>query len=143
MTDPVKQKIIELVPEIEGKHLFEPGSFRCKFCKAEKVVRDRKVLNRVVDERTGGSSQEVEVTDYLMEGGPCPDHASRPITLGDVLRAIEEVPRHITPLMVVQPPKNTWWDKQQAALLKKWNFSLDYDSQTPEVKAFVGKILGV
>lgn len=84
----IRHACIKANPEIQGQHYFEIGNHRCKFCDIERIVRDRKILSRVVDEGSGGSIQEVEVKEYNMEGGPCPKHASRSIRLADVLVAI-------------------------------------------------------
>ncbi len=84
----IRAAAIKANPEIRGKHIFEVGFNRCKWCDVEKVVRDRKVSNRIVDEKTGGSSQDIEVTEYNMEGGPCHKHMSRPIRVVDCLLAI-------------------------------------------------------
>lgn len=63
----------------------------------------------------------------------------RPITLADVLRAIEE-------------QQEFFWTRKAdayeitggaARIIVEWNLTTDYDHQTDEVKTFIGTLLGV
>lgn len=77
------------------------------------------------------------------DGNDCLTHKIR---LADVLRAIAKVPR-----------ASVLWDLKWSAdslffvkggggfeeFIAEWNLTTDYDNQTDEVKAFVGKLLGV
>lgn len=109
MNDPVKAKIIELVPEIrEG-------------CKCRTYA----------------------------DGSYC--SLPRPITLADVLRAIEmckgygdqllmdsdgSMEYHAVNLLAGTEPENEMFTAT-------WNLTTDFDNQTDELKAFVGKLIGV
>lgn len=146
----IRQKCIEANPEIAGTHLFEPGSFRCKYCKVERHVHDRKVHSEIVDEKTGGSSREVSETVYDMTGGPCPEHQSRPIRLADVLLAIETVSVGGTLLI---DTSGQWYGMntqlklaEEGYLHRKLNWDLrndDLEAQSPETVEFLAKVLNV
>lgn len=147
--DLIRDACIKANPEIEGKHLFEVGAFRCKFCKVERIVHDRKISNRIVDEGTGGSSQDVETTDYNMEGGPCPEHSSRPIRLADVLLAIGRQRADIAVTYCGEFLKNSAqvvYDKND---LYPWQFQRVFwnirkdnlEEQSPKTLAFLAELL--
>lgn len=107
MIDPVKAKLIELLPEIE------------QVCRGKRE------------------------NHYCPN---CDNSIGRPITLADVLRAIEEVGG--TELYAVLADGEIWnvngiQGVKSYGVGITWNLALDYDNQTQEVRAFIGKLLGV
>lgn len=124
--DPVKQKIVELLPEIlELK-------FGCR-------IEDFGTLRTICGYRAGG--------DYLTDDGywwtysmltqrKYLDILGRPITLADVLRAILKRYSPFAQSVVFGAS-----DVQE--LLGMFNLTTDYDGQTQEVKDFIGKLIGV
>lgn len=111
MTDSVKAKIIERVPEIVN----DTRGF------------DLEAMSRGGVPKTIGEKEE------------------RPITLADVLRAINKPVR--MQMMNIPDVSEAVMvpaiDNSVAVLLSKWNLTTDYDNQTQEVKDFIGKLLGV
>lgn len=139
------ERIIELIPEIAGVHVFPVGAFRCKFCKVEKHVRDRKYLLLKENVKTGGKLAEVSETVHDMRGGPCPENARRPIQLHDVLRAIEIVraPNSFKLSIDTKGYLTRFNYKWEAKEQVDWNFAADLDGQSQETKDFISRILGV
>lgn len=89
----VREAVVRAVPEITGKHYWKPGNPRCVGCGVFKITSDRREKTMRTHEN-GGLVVEVTVTEHRMEGGPCPGLAARPITLADVLLAIEHEHDH-------------------------------------------------
>lgn len=138
----IREACIKANPEIEGKHFFGVGFARCRFCNVERVVRDRKVYNRVVDKHSGGSSQEVEVTDYNMEGGPCPEHMSRSIRLAEVLLAIGNKDYQQMLAHQMQETTLTMISSVVAQTIYHWNLRKDdLTEQSDECIEFLANLL--
>lgn len=83
-------------------------------------------------------------TFYCSEMETCTGHGelrTRPITLADVLRALSK--------RTGDDGGRIWIDEDGRIMRGAWttdilwNLSHDFDSQTPEVKAFIGELLGI
>lgn len=104
MTDPVKAKIIEMVPEI--MELVAIGA----------PVRANK--------------ENI--------------YSTRPITLADVLRAIRSIKdKYRLELGFYKNDLEMCDVGFSPNVSVSWNLTVDFDGQSDEVKAFVGKLLGV
>lgn len=122
MTDPIKAKIIEAVPEIEHW---------CEICQQYR------------DSREGWCA--------VCENAKMHMDLPRPITLADVLRAMNEqwmttATAHAISMQGDSIKTMTWRtanDTQIRQFFMLWNLTADYDGQTQEVKEFIGKLLGV
>lgn len=148
--DNVKARLIELVPDIlelkfgfrfEEKPAFG-SSLRNDTYQGEKIFI---VLMPTTDGKkwivmTDGGFQHVP-TDQI-EAWHIP--VGRPITLADVLRAIDihkgKTPDHVV-MEIGYLPSGMWMFFRGGT--HAWNLTTDYDNQTQEMKDFIGKLLGV
>lgn len=157
MNDPVRAKIIELVPEIvELKHGFRfeekpafGSSLRNDTHQGEKIftvlmpTTDGKKWIVMID----GGFQHVP-TDQI-EGWHIP--IGRPITLADVLRAVEETKGPHDEMMVATNGEMEYYAvnllsgpaPENEVFTETWSLTSDYDGQTQEVKDFIGKLLNI
>lgn len=152
-TYPIKAKIIELVPDIMGRHVFEVGYNVCKFCNEPRVIRDRKRDVIAVDEKSGGSVSEVTETNYDQTKFPCSKNPRRSPSLADVLRAMHASENCRDGYYSVgidggiYRVRYTYPDKEHCIIthdgIGSWNLEKDYDGQTEETKTFIGSLLGV
>lgn len=129
MNDPVKAKIIELVPEILSVN---PTVFKNKVGNWQYSYIDGAGLNQHSEEFGMYSS----AFDAMLGSGRL---ECRSITLADVLRAIEEA-------------QEFFWTRKAdeyeikggtARVIVEWDLTTDYDGQTQEVKDFIGSLLGL
>lgn len=84
----IRKACILVNPKASAGHNFEVGYGRCSFCDEPRILRDRRVLRTVVDEKTGGSISEAEEKNIDQTDFPCSKNLFRPIRLADVLLAI-------------------------------------------------------
>ena len=150
MNDPVKAKIIELVPDIMElaygclviyKFFGDLGTFEAK-CRYSHRVGNR---HYVIDENDHVHfvySKEVGKEELKVLG--------RPITLADVLRAMEKISDETRVWMGVLTTGQIFHNaphNDSNAFYQiidcTWNLATHYDGQTQEVKDFIGKLLGV
>jgi hypothetical protein len=138
MEDKTKQKIQELVPEImELKFGCEID--RNKNDGRETIIRIREnhpfLFTAIIFRDTFGTfTQEIEKESCKILG--------RPITLADVLLAMEKVGKYI----LVDITGNLFThDMSDGALVDEgiWDLTKNYDDQEQSVKDFIGQILGV
>lgn len=152
--DPIKAKIIELIPEIDKT--------------PEVQIGDRAVLSQFAIENgvppkkkyciIVGSSSDGRYWRVLWDGLRNPQTyakeyielsvaTQRDITLADVLRAMDMTRSRQFMWMVGTHGMFVSYerDREQQTLPSNitWNLTTDYDNQTQEVKAFIGKIIGV
>lgn len=81
----IRKACVKAIPEIQGEHVFETGCNRCKYCDVARIIVDAKRFPVAVDEKSSGSTHEVEVTEHRQDGFPCPNLTRRPIRLADIL----------------------------------------------------------
>lgn len=134
--DPVKAKIVELVPEIVQL------KFGCWVKDKDgeaMLMRDYKPCKNTsghTDMYEGKNERGNTVITFFDEV------IGRPITLADVLRAIQGTDRVIG---------IDYWGRfigcdenlNNVRMFAEWNLTTDYDNQTQEVRTFIGKLLGV
>lgn len=145
MTDKIKSKIIEAVPEIiELK-------FGCKIISevwGELVIRGKGARGRKDTEDTYEAIDEGFIKSNSVGSCFVPESSikeilGRPITLADVLRAIS------TSFDEGNIEAGSWGVAVDGSFFRayrryeKWNLTADYDGQSDEVKSFIGKLLGV
>lgn len=146
--DPVKAKIIELVPEI--MELKFGNIIRHKPPKALGIDYRGRYVHEGRGNRYSNNARlffrgEGSQTDYSLLV-PLDDfeNLGRPITLADVLRAI-----HVgKPYSYFVSIDGRFWigehmDYPIEKLDARWNLATDYDNQTQEVKTFIGSLLGL
>lgn len=130
--DKVKQRLIELVPEIAEL------KFGCR-------IRTRWNTDAVVLGFSKLKSTKSQRFYKYMHGmtastiaeGAILEILGRQVTLADVLRAIQKVGGTLHEDAIV-------YETPHGQLLTRyWNLTTDYDGQTQEVKDFIGKLLGV
>jgi len=150
MNDTTKNRIKELVPEITE---LKDGCYIKMSYGAEVDTDTIKVFhspwkNREGEEYVTATHGIDAITVYLKQYHLSDNYITeilgRPITISDILRAIRK--------------KNLGTDEDYYAITSDglfiktcemieerilWNLSKDYDQQEEEVKAFIGKILGV
>lgn len=126
--DKVRAKVIEAVPEIGKKRWW------CRTCDARSFFGKESL--HIFD---------CEKPDPVEETFP-----GRPITLADVLRAIEATPDKDGTLLI--DTSGQWFGLNSKLALARggylhrelnWNLSLPLDEQEPEVVEFIAKVLDV
>lgn len=136
MNDLVKAKLIELVPEITDL------KFGCK-------IRMASIEGSDYTDTISQAWKEPAEWWYRTVGGGGINYAERdfkeilgrPITLADILRAID----------IATSEKESWYIRTDGKIQRanstyisaQWNLLEHWDNQTDEVKAFVGKLIGV
>lgn len=138
--DKVKEKIISLVPEITALNFgvqgvwHKPASERTKEKDISATVIDPASLGTAIDIYTNERklntihrTHTIFPSDFTATG--------RPITLADVLRAIQIVnlPFH---------QEVIFGTREVQKFIGMWNLFKDYDNQTQKVKNFIGKLIG-
>lgn len=117
----VRAKVIEAVPEIE--------TFYCGACGQE--------MNGGVcsPQSMGEDATPHEFNDALTQ--------ERPITLADVLRAIDiALGKSMGDVFLMYPDGAMMWSEPEVETLRAtWNLALPLDEQEPEVIEFLAKIL--
>ena len=93
--DEISTTLTTLVKKMEGLkksgvHEFEVGFPNCKHCNEPRIIVDKQFKNRIVDEKTGGSSQEVTVMEYNTTGHPCSKNVGSQFNAG-ISAAVEVV----------------------------------------------------
>jgi len=134
MEDKTKQKIQELVPEIMEL------KFGCEFM----VFDNKRIIVTIENEDVRNLSGDVVFTNSIEKIKTSPNSVilGRPITLADVLLAMEKVGKYI----LVDITGNLFThDMSDGALVDEgiWDLTKNYDDQEQSVKDFIGQILGV
>jgi hypothetical protein len=131
MTDLIKARIVELVPDIT----------KCPAC-------DGKGWTAEHGNHHNPETGECEDCPVQVQCEMCRATGviNRPITLADILRAVEKVQ---SPRMLLVDPRGHFWyienimDPVIEAHPSSWNLTADYNGQTNEVKTFIGTLIGV
>lgn len=128
--DKTKVKIIELVPEIMEL------KFGC-FVKIDEALPERVTALRTI------ARHDFIITDVTREWWPVSELniLGRPISLADVLRAIDTTNRSIAVNTKGLFEEEVGYEDTE--LGERWNLTTDFDGQTQEVKDFIGSLLNV
>lgn len=139
--DPVKAKLIELVPEIlSDRRGYKQDELDQAY---REYIAICKEVSKEDSSRTWASAaiayeRVKKLTDSLLL------FQDRSITLADVLRAMKRnVGKYVGvtfdgDFLTREYGADSWIMEMPA-----WNLTTDYDGQTQEVKDFVGKLIGV
>lgn len=138
MTDPIRAKIIELVPEIMET------TFGCRVLMTSKegTQYSTRVIDRWMEpDKTywykvvGHNGQNWEIEDF-------DEILGHPIQLADVLRAIDRSGEEI---LIGQKGEiyQLYGQPQERYTGYVWNLALDFDNQEQPTKDFIGRLLGV
>lgn len=141
--DPIKAKIIELLdikPRERELFQYELENYGdiLQFNGAANFVRWLAEEHFAID--------EVELRPNMGEGSRFVVREHRPITLADVLRAINVSPKIFMGDWLINTRGHFvkhLLTGQHIAQVERWDFLADYYGQTQEVRSFIGRLLGV
>lgn len=138
--DNVKARIVELIPEIMELKF---GTL-VRFQRAPNVILHGQVVSAEHANDKVSLLLEISTTVYQWPRSAIIEILGRPITLADVLRTLQKV-RCDEAIGIDYNGGFLNCDQDMQNLTTSdtcWNLLTDYDNQTPELKAFIGTLLG-